>query len=97
MDKIILFVFPQSQLTWGPWLALKGWQTGEALLSGCDYIGGTLASILGISTPKFNAELEYQKAMDEKRRIEDEDQSERIDTGGWTQKEVPETVGKDKF
>lgn len=60
-------------MTWGPWLAYKAWSAGSTALAACDYIGESLASFLGITTPKYYFELEeYKRREAEKKRIEEE-------------------------
>lgn len=63
---------------------LKTRQTGQTILNGCDYLGETLASVLGITSPKFvDVEEELKKAELERKRIEEEDVEEQY-TATWT-------------
>lgn len=58
---------------WGPWLAYKAWSAGSTALAACDYLGESLASFLGITTPKYYFELEeYKKREAAKKALEEE-------------------------
>lgn len=59
--------FVQSKLHWGPWLSLKAWRTGSNVLAGCDYVGETLASFLGITSHKYSYEIEQFKKLEEQK------------------------------
>lgn len=46
-------------------------ETGETTLAACDYVGEALASFLGITSPKYQYELEeYQRMIKEKLEYE---------------------------
>uniref|UniRef100_H3CE58 Family with sequence similarity 177 member A1 n=1 Tax=Tetraodon nigroviridis TaxID=99883 RepID=H3CE58_TETNG len=60
----------QSKLTWGPYFLFQTWRMATSTLSVCDYLGEKLASLLGITTPK------YQYAIDEYYRTKKEDEEE---------------------
>lgn len=62
---------------WGPWLIYKALRTGNTTLSACDYVGEAIASFLGITTPKYQFEIE------EYRRIEEERKKEANSSAGW--------------
>lgn len=65
-------------MEWMPWLLLKSKQTGESVLSGCDYVGEFLASALGITSPKFvDGEEELRKAVEEQ-KVHDAESAEEI-------------------
>ncbi|KAF2887773.1 hypothetical protein ILUMI_18400, partial [Ignelater luminosus] len=66
-------------LTWGPWISYKAWAAGSSALAVCDYLGETLASILGITTPKYWYEIEEYKRM-EAEKLEKQKQAE-----GWSE------------
>lgn len=71
-------------MEWIPWLALKSKQTGENLLSGCDYVGEFLASALGITTPKFiDGEEELRKAAAEQKERDEEAAEEIREMDTW--------------
>ncbi|CAF91540.1 unnamed protein product, partial [Tetraodon nigroviridis] len=55
-----------SKLTWGPYFLFQTWRMATSTLSVCDYLGEKLASLLGITTPK------YQYAIDEYYRTKKE-------------------------
>lgn len=59
-----------SKLTWGPYLWFQMWRMGASTISVCDYMGEKLASLFGITTPK------YQYAIDEYYRIKKEEEEE---------------------
>ncbi|KAK3538146.1 hypothetical protein QTP70_032481 [Hemibagrus guttatus] len=57
-----------SKLTWGPYFWFHMWRMATNTISVCDYLGEKLASVLGITTPK------YQYAIDEYYRMKKETQ-----------------------
>ncbi|KAM3594739.1 uncharacterized protein V6R79_013329 [Siganus canaliculatus] len=59
-----------SKLTWGPYLWFYMWRMATSTVSVCDYMGERLASLFGITTPK------YQYAIDEYYRMKKEDEEE---------------------
>lgn len=60
---------------------------GNKVLATCDYVGGKIAHVLGITTPKYNYEIEqFKKNQKERKKVDEE---EKI-TGGWMQ----ETLGE---
>lgn len=65
-------------MTWGPWLTYRTLRAGTTVLSICDYLGESLASLFGITTPKYLREIE------ESRRQRFEEQV-KLDSeyGGW--------------
>ncbi|KAF1375124.1 hypothetical protein PFLUV_G00236220 [Perca fluviatilis] len=62
-----------SKLTWGPYFWFHMWRMGTSTISVCDYMGERLASLFGITTPK------YQYAIDEYYRIKKEEEEEEED------------------
>lgn len=63
----------QKTLTWVPWLSYKAWAAGSTALAACDYVGESLASFLGITTPKYYFELEeYKRREAAKKALEEE-------------------------
>lgn len=75
---------PQSTMEWMPWLMLKSRQTGDSLLSGCEYVGEFLASAMGITSPKFiDGELELRKAAAEQQERDEEAAEEIHEMGRW--------------
>lgn len=59
-----------SKLTWGPYFWFHMWRVATSTISVCDYMGERLASLFGITTPK------YQYAIDEYYRIKKEEEEE---------------------
>ncbi|XP_034531757.1 protein FAM177A1 [Notolabrus celidotus] len=59
-----------SKLTWGPYFWFQTWRMATSTISACDYMGEKLASLFGITTPK------YQYAIDEYYRIKKEEEEE---------------------
>lgn len=58
------------------------WMGGNKVLAACDYVGEKLAAALGITTPKYNYEIEQFKKIQMEREKNGEE--EKI-TGGWMQ------------
>ncbi|KYO37266.1 protein FAM177A1 isoform A [Alligator mississippiensis] len=56
----------KTTLTWGPYLWFQMLRVATSTLSVCDFLGEKIASVLGISTPK------YQYAIDEYYRMKKE-------------------------
>ncbi|XP_077394853.1 protein FAM177A1 [Festucalex cinctus] len=59
-----------SKLTWGPYFWFHMWRMATSTISVCDYMGEKLASLFGITAPK------YQYAIDEYYRIKKEQDEE---------------------
>ncbi|XP_026160458.1 protein FAM177A1 [Mastacembelus armatus] len=59
-----------SKLTWGPYFWFHMWRMATSTVSVCDYMGEKLASLFGITTPK------YQYAIDEYYRMKKEEEEE---------------------
>ncbi|XP_023946405.1 protein FAM177A1 isoform X1 [Bicyclus anynana] len=77
-------VDPKS-LSWGPWFSYYTWKSGVTALNAVDYAGESLASFFGITTPKYQIEIdEYERLQEEKRQMDEE-------SAGW----VPKNVGGD--
>lgn len=58
----------------GPRLRYKASRVGSNILAGIDYVGGGLASFLGITNSKYASELKYHKRAKEQAEAEaDED------------------------
>lgn len=61
------------------------WTSGTKVLNVVDAAGESLASFFGITTPKYQIEInEYERMQEEKRRMEEE-------SAGW----VPRNAGGD--
>lgn len=51
-------------------------------MAACDYVGEKIAAALGITTPKFNYEIEqFKRIQKEREKAKEEEES----TGGWMQ------------
>uniref|UniRef100_A0A3B4BMK1 Uncharacterized protein n=1 Tax=Periophthalmus magnuspinnatus TaxID=409849 RepID=A0A3B4BMK1_9GOBI len=61
-----------SKMTWGPYVWFQMWRMATSTVSVCDYMGEKLASLFGITTPK------YQYAIDEYYRIKKEHLQQRL-------------------
>lgn len=59
-----------SKLTWAPYFWFQMWRMATSTVSVCDYMGERLASLFGLTTPK------YQYAIDEYYRIKKEEEEE---------------------
>nr|XP_020477619.1 protein FAM177A1 isoform X1 [Monopterus albus] len=69
LKKDVTAVDP-SKLTWGPYVWFQMWRMATSTISVCDYMGESLASLFGITTPK------YQYAIDEYYRMKKEEEEE---------------------
>ncbi|XP_008307101.1 protein FAM177A1 [Cynoglossus semilaevis] len=70
-----------ARLTWGPYFWFQMWRMATSTISVCDYMGEKLASLFGITTPK------YQYAIDEyyrmkKEEIEEEEENRLSEEAG---------------
>ncbi|KAM4665181.1 protein FAM177A1 [Discoglossus pictus] len=68
--KDLLPTADPAKLTWGPYLWFYMIRVATSTLSVCDFMGEKIASVLGISTPK------YQYAIDEYYRMQKEVEEE---------------------
>lgn len=69
----------------------KAYTTGSAVVSGCDYVGESLASFLGITSPKYNYEIEQFKKMQD--QAASRKAKEDIESANWTEiKQLDSTV-----
>lgn len=72
-------------LSWGPWFSYYAWKSGAKALNAVDSAGEALAGFFGITTPKYQIEIdEYERIQEEKKKIEEE-------SAGW----VPKDAGGD--
>ncbi|GFG34684.1 hypothetical protein Cfor_10910 [Coptotermes formosanus] len=79
-----------STLRWGPWIWYHTVNAGIKSLKVCDYLGEHLASFLGITTPKYQYEIdEYDRMMAEE---EERKKKQDMELGGWTETQA-ETNG----
>ncbi|NP_001086911.1 family with sequence similarity 177 member A1 L homeolog [Xenopus laevis] len=68
--KDVLPAMDPSKLTWAPYLWFYMLRVATSTLSVCDFLGEKIASVLGVSTPK------YQYAIDEYYRMQKETEEE---------------------
>ncbi|CAD7086562.1 unnamed protein product [Hermetia illucens] len=74
----------ENELQWGPWLFYKATKFGTTVLTGCDYVGESLASFLGITSPKYESEIaEFKRIQAQNEQIE----RERAENASWMEKE----------
>ncbi|XP_022198984.2 protein FAM177A1 [Nilaparvata lugens] len=71
---------PKS-LTWGPWFWYQSVVLGSRTLEVCDYLGESLASFFGITTPKYQYEMDYYKNL--KAEEEEQKKQQDLEMGGW--------------
>ncbi|KRT84122.1 hypothetical protein AMK59_1351, partial [Oryctes borbonicus] len=77
-------VDPKS-LTWGPWLIFKAWMAGTSTLAAIDHVGEYLADFFGITTPKYQSEInEYERIQARRKELEETRR-------GWTEPENSES------
>ncbi|XP_056151933.1 protein FAM177A1 [Lampris incognitus] len=69
LKKDLMAVDP-SKLTWGPYFWFYMWRAATSTISVCDYLGERMASLFGITSPK------YQYAIDEYYRMKKEEEEE---------------------
>ncbi|GBP37150.1 Protein FAM177A1 [Eumeta japonica] len=70
-------------LDWGPWFSHYTMRSGKKVLNAIDYVGEGLASFFGITTPKYQIEIdEYERLQAEKKKMEEE-------SAGWVPKTEP--------
>uniref|UniRef100_A0A6I8SGR3 Family with sequence similarity 177 member A1 n=1 Tax=Xenopus tropicalis TaxID=8364 RepID=A0A6I8SGR3_XENTR len=67
--KEVLPAADPSKLTWGPYLWFYMLRVATSTLSVCDFLGEKIASVLGVSTPKYQYAIdEYYRMQKEKKR-----------------------------
>lgn len=69
-QKDLLSSIDTSKLTWGPYVWFQMWRAATSTFSACDYLGERLASLLGITSAK------YQYAIDEYSRSRREEEGD---------------------
>lgn len=84
----------QKTLNWLPWAWHQTtWASGK-VLDGCDYVGEYLAEFFGITTPKYQFEIdEYYRV-----RAAEEDMLRRedLEMGGWTERNKNNLIKKEE-
>lgn len=58
----IVHIDPAS-FTWTDWLRFKSMEIAYAALNVCDYLGDSLSSFFGITTPKYQFEIDHFNMM----------------------------------
>lgn len=58
-----LFIFFQTSLGWWEWIVFKGNEFGTTAINACDYLGDSLSSFFGITTPKYQFEIDHFNMM----------------------------------
>lgn len=72
-----------STLQWGPWIWYHTVNVGIKSLKVCDYLGEHLAGFFGITTPKYQYEIdEYERVLAEE---EERKKKQDMEMGGWTE------------
>ncbi|KAG8223577.1 hypothetical protein J437_LFUL003041 [Ladona fulva] len=69
-------------LSWGPWMMYLTTTFGSKTLKAVDYVGESLANFFGITSPKYQYEIDEYEIM----CSEEEEAKKRYDLemGGWT-------------
>uniref|UniRef100_A0A1B6DB32 Protein FAM177A1 n=1 Tax=Clastoptera arizonana TaxID=38151 RepID=A0A1B6DB32_9HEMI len=77
----VLMAVDSSTLAWGPWFWYQTITVGTKTLQVCDYLGESLANFFGITSPKYQFEIDHYNQMleEEKERQKEED----LEMGGW--------------
>nr|KAF6499996.1 family with sequence similarity 177 member A1 [Molossus molossus] len=98
----------QTKLTWGPYLWFYMLRAATSTLSVCDFLGEKIASVLGISTPKYQYAIdEYYRMKKEEEEEEEENrmseeaerqyQQNKLQADSIVQTDQPETVVSSSF
>lgn len=81
----VITIILQQSLNWGPWFGYYAWKSSNKVLNAVDYAGESLANFFGITTPKYQIEIdEHERQLEEKRKMDEE-------ATGW----VPKDAGGD--
>ncbi|XP_054261893.1 protein FAM177A1-like isoform X2 [Macrosteles quadrilineatus] len=71
-------------LAWMPWFWYQTVVAGSKTLEVCDYLGESLASFFGITTPKYQFEIDhYQQMLAEEEELK---KKQDLEMGGWVGK-----------
>nr|XP_030857595.2 protein FAM177A1 isoform X2 [Gorilla gorilla gorilla] len=106
--KDVLPTVDPTKLTWGPYLWFYMLRAATSTLSVCDFLGEKIASVLGISTPKYQYAIdEYYRMKKEEEEEEEENrmseeaerqyQQNKLQTDSIVQTDQPETVISSSF
>ncbi|KAK3914114.1 Protein FAM177A1 [Frankliniella fusca] len=89
-DNKIAHIDPR-QMTWFPWMWYQAATAASQTLQVCDYLGESLASFFGITTPKYQYEIEeYHRIVAEEKEMQ---RKMDMEMGGWVSSSQIETVG----
>ncbi|XP_078050566.1 protein FAM177A1 isoform X3 [Augochlora pura] len=70
-------------LEWGPWAWYQTTSFGTRVLDGCDYVGEWLASFFGITSPKYEFEInEFYRLQALERETK---HKQDLEMGGWNE------------
>ncbi|GBM16159.1 Protein FAM177A1 [Araneus ventricosus] len=72
-------------LPWIPYFGYKFWWMGSQALAVCDYLGENLAWFLGITSPKFQYEIDQFEKMKEEEELQKHIKAENA---GWSTDET---------
>ncbi|XP_044530109.1 protein FAM177A1-like [Gracilinanus agilis] len=98
-----------TKLTWGPYLWFYMLRAATSTLSVCDFLGEKIASLLGVSTPKYQYAIDdYYRMKKEEEEEEEEnrmsEEAERqyqeqktLQTDSTVQTDQPETLASSSF
>ncbi|XP_036307746.1 protein FAM177A1 [Pipistrellus kuhlii] len=106
--KDVLPTVDPTKLTWGPYLWFYMLRAATSTLSVCDFLGEKIASVLGISTPKYQYAIdEYYRMKKEEEEEEEENrmseeaerhyQQNKLQADSIVQTDQPETVVSSSF
>ncbi|XP_016053936.1 PREDICTED: protein FAM177A1 [Miniopterus natalensis] len=106
--KDVLPTVDPTKLTWGPYLWFYMLRAATSTLSVCDFLGEKIASVLGISTPKYQYAIdEYYRMKKEEEEEEEENrmseeaerqyQQSKLQASSSVQADQPETVVSSSF
>ncbi|XP_043345931.1 protein FAM177A1 [Cervus elaphus] len=106
--KDVLPTVDPTKLTWGPYLWFHMLRAATSTLSVCDFLGEKIASVLGISTPKYQYAIdEYYRMKKEEEEEEEENrmseeaerqyQQNKLKADSIVQSDQPETLASSSF
>lgn len=70
-----------KSLNWAPWFWYKTMSASTKTLAACDYVGEKLAGFFGITSPKYEYEIDFYETM--KREEEEKKKQRDLEMGGW--------------
>ncbi|XP_031808792.1 LOW QUALITY PROTEIN: protein FAM177A1 [Sarcophilus harrisii] len=109
-QRDLLSTIDPTKLPWGPYLWFYMLRAATSTLSVCDFLGEKIASLLGISTPKYQYAIdEYYRMKKEEEEEEEEnrmseeaerqyqDQQKKLQADSIVQMNQPDTVASSSF